>query len=205
MGHTLSHSDVGGYTMIDHKYFKYYRSKELLLRWLELGAFAGVIYRTHFGSVMNTPSVQVWDDEETIGHFARFSRVFAHLAPYRSYLMAEAERKGYPVVRPLFLHYLDDPLALQLTSEFLVGEDLLVAPVLDSGRSNIRVYLPWNRGGWKHVWSGRVYGESSISPNGLWIMIEAPLGQPPVFYRPNSRFASIFASMAKIRAKPQEQ
>jgi len=194
---------VGGYTFIDHKYFKYYRSKELLLRWLELGAFLGAVYRTHFGSVMNTPSAQVWDDEETISHFARFSRIFAHLAPYRSSLMAEAERKGYPLVRPLFLHFPNDPLSLRLTNEFLLGEDLLVAPVLDSARSTIRVYLPYSRGGWKHVWTGRVYGEGNIgaSGNGQWILIEAPLGKPPVFYRPNSRFASIFSSMAKVKAK----
>jgi alpha-glucosidase (family GH31 glycosyl hydrolase) len=37
-GYSLEHSDIGGYTAIDNPVLRYHRSKELLLRWIELGA-----------------------------------------------------------------------------------------------------------------------------------------------------------------------
>src|SRR5829696_3900802 len=59
-GYSLQHSDIGGYTAIDELLFKYHRSKELLLRWIELGAFT-TVFRTHEG---NIPEVnhQIYSD-----------------------------------------------------------------------------------------------------------------------------------------------
>jgi sulfoquinovosidase len=186
MGNSLSHSDVGGYTMIDHILFKFFRPRELLFRWIELGAFAGAIFRSHLGSFMTTPSAQIWDDDESIAHYARFTRIFALLAPYRRALMHEALVKGYPLVRPLLLHFPGDPTAVLMWQQFLLGEDLLVAPVLDPGRSRMRVYLPAVEGGWVDVWTNALHGKDGTA--GEWVMVSAPLGQPPVFYRYNSRF-----------------
>lgn len=195
-GHSLTHSDIGGYTMIDHAVFKYFRPRELLWRWIELGAFAGVVFRTHLGSFMHTPSAQVWDDTATIAHFSRFARIFGALARYRRHLMAEAEQLGWPVVRPLLLHFPEDPVAPLLSLQFLLGEDLLVAPVLDPGRSSARAYLPAVEGGWVHVWTSRLYGKGDSS--GEWAVVAAPLGQPPVFYRAESRFRDVFEQIATI-------
>jgi alpha-glucosidase (family GH31 glycosyl hydrolase) len=68
-GYSLEHSDIGGYTAIDHPLLKYHRSKELLMRWSELAAFT-VVFRTHEG---NRPEVnhQIYSDEETFRHFSR--------------------------------------------------------------------------------------------------------------------------------------
>jgi sulfoquinovosidase len=199
VGHSLSSSDVGGYTMIDHKAFKFFRSKELLLRWVELGAFLGVFYRTHLGSFMHTPSAQVWDDAESMAHLARFGKAFAALAPYRAQLMAQAAAKGHPVVRALFLHYPDDAVAYTLTQQFLLGPDLLVAPVLDPGRTTTKVYLPREAEGWRHVWSQELYagkgegkGEGEGEGEGEWVTVPSPMGAPPVFYRVGSEFAALF-------------
>lgn len=65
-GYSLEHSDVGGYTALDNPPFRYHRSKELLMRWIELGAFAAV-FRTHEG---NIPEVnhQFYSDGETLRH-----------------------------------------------------------------------------------------------------------------------------------------
>ena len=95
-GHTLSHSDIGGYTMKTFEHtilypLEYLRSKELLLRWAELSAFSDVIYRSHMGS--DPPkSAQIWDDEETIIHFKNFTNIFIELAPYKRELMNLAEQ-----------------------------------------------------------------------------------------------------------------
>ena len=196
-GHALSSSDVGGYTMINHALFKFFRPKELLLRWLELGAFLGVFYRTHLGSFIHTPSAQVWDDEETMGHLARFGKVFAALAPYRRGLMATAAERGHPVVRALFLHYPDDPVAYTLTQQFLLGAELLVAPVLDAGRTSTKVYLPGEAQGWRHVWSQEAYG---VGGSGQWVTVPSPMGAPPIFYRVGSEFAELFDGLRAVVA-----
>ncbi len=191
VGHSLSHSDVGGYTMIDHALFKFFRSRELLFRWVELGAFAGVLYRTHLGSFMHTPSAQVWDDAASIAHFARFGRVFALLAPYRQVLMQQAATRGYPVVRPLFLHFPGEQTTYEISQQFLLGPDLLVAPVVDPGKTTWRVYLP---GGvaWQHLWTGQVYEPEQESVVGQWVTVPAALGEIPVFYRVGSHFTDEF-------------
>lgn len=180
VGNTISSHDIGGYTMIDHAVFKFYRSKELLLRWIELGAFSGAVYRTHYGSVMNTPSAQAWDDLESINHLKKFATLFSLLAPYRQSLMQQAEAFGYPLVRSTFLHFPDDPVAPTLIYQYLFGEEMLIAPVLDPGKTSIKVYFPPVVGGWVHLWTGKAYGSEE---KGIWSLVEAPLGRPPVFYQ----------------------
>jgi hypothetical protein len=66
-------------------------------------------------------------------HLARFAKVYKGLASYRKSLVAESAEKGYPVARHLFLHYPGDPNTHELRYQFLLGPDLLVAPVLDKG------------------------------------------------------------------------
>jgi alpha-glucosidase (family GH31 glycosyl hydrolase) len=173
-GYSLQHSDIGGYTAIDNPLLRYHRSKELLLRWIELAAFTAV-FRTHEG---NIPEVnhQVYSDQETLEHFVRFARIYAAWKPYRTELVREASEKGLPVVRHPYLHYPDDPEVLNLRYQFMVGAGLMVAPVLDPGTDTVEVYLP--AGGWVHLWSGDGYG----SPDrGVHETIPAPIGEPAVF------------------------
>ena len=49
-GHSLTHSDIGGYTQVP---FIHIRSKELLLRWIEISTFGSAIFRTHIGSLLS--------------------------------------------------------------------------------------------------------------------------------------------------------
>ena len=179
-GFSLNHSDIGGYTGINNPLLHIYRSKELLLRWMELSAFSP-IYRTHEG---NTPdqNAQFYSDEETLAHFDRFAKVYAAWGFLRKRLVQYAGETGVPVVRPLFLHYPNDPQVYALSyQEFLVGPDLLVAPVLDPGQETVRVYLP--AGNWVHVWSATAYR----SPyQGQWVTVPAPSGQPGVFVKEGS-------------------
>ena len=53
--------------------------------------------------------------------------------PYLYDLFYQGEQTGLPVMRPLVLHYPKDPETYNLNGEFLVGENLLVAPVLEQG------------------------------------------------------------------------
>ena len=174
-GFTLVHSDTGGYTTIDNPLQDSHRSPELLMRWAELSAFTPVL-RTHEGNLPDR-NAQPWD-EPVVAHFARMAKVFQALAPYRQALVEEAAALGHPVARPLFLQYPEDAVAQQLTfQEFLLGTELLVAPVLDPGRDQVRVYLP--AGGWVHLWTGQPVA-------GGWQTVQAPLGKPAVFFRQGS-------------------
>ena len=98
----LHHSDIGGYTSLHGNK----RSKELLMRWAEMGAFTPMM-RTHEG---NRPDdcFQFDGDEEALEHLARMSNVYVTMAPYIRSLVEENARRGIPVQRPLFMHYEED-------------------------------------------------------------------------------------------------
>ncbi|WP_086607116.1 alpha-glucosidase [Erythrobacter donghaensis] len=181
VGNAFSHSDVGGYTSL----FGNIRTPELLLRWYELGAFSPV-YRTHEG---NRPdeNLQIDSTAELIEGFVRCSRIHAHLASYVQHLVAEARATGLPAQRALFLHYPDDRQSFTIQDQYLYGADMMVAPVIEAGAVMRKVYLP--DGDWRHLWSGADYAPG-------WHDVSAPIGQPPVFYRPESAFASLFAGVA---------
>ena len=190
-GFTLVHSDTGGFGSVGISLPKVkailpegkrvpviVRSKELLLRWMELNAFTPV-FRTHEGvDPLNT--VQYYSDPDTFAHLKRFAKVYKAWGFYRKQLVAEAARTGHPVMRHPFLHYPDDPRTYSLRYQFLLGTELMVAPVLDQGADHVRVYLP--AGQWTHLWTGETVGSAA----GMWKEISAPLGKPAVFYRQGS-------------------
>lgn len=181
VGNAFSHSDVGGYTSL----FGNVRSEELLLRWYELGAFSPVM-RTHEG---NRPddNLQIDSTPALIAGFVHWSRVHAQLAPYVQHLVHDAQASGLPAQRALFLHYPEDRETFTLQDQYLYGADLMVAPVIEAGADMRKVYLP--EGSWRHLWSGR-----DVAPG--WHDVPAPIGEPPVFYRPGSAFADLFRSLA---------
>ncbi len=183
-GHGLHHSDIGGYTTL----FEMKRSKELLMRWCEFCAFTPMM-RTHEG---NRPddNWQFDHDVETIRQFARMSQVFSSLKPYIKQAVALNAQSGLPVMRPLFLHYEDDAHTYSLKYQYLFGRDLLVAPVHEEGRTDWTLYLPQDS--WINLWTGERHS------GGAEVTIAAPMGQPPVFYRADSEWAELFASLRTL-------
>jgi len=181
-GFSISHSDTGGYTSFQSfllKTFKegFSRSKELLMRWLEMNAFTAIL-RTHEG---NQPAndVQIYTDDDTCRAFARWAKVYAALGNYRKTLIQEATTKGYPIVRHPLLHYPNDSKLYNLSAlgyEFMLGQEFLVSPILKPKAIEKNVYLPV--GEWVHLWSGQVFN----SEQGITVTIPASLGQPPVFF-----------------------
>lgn len=182
----LSHSDIGGYTSL----FGNVRTKEVFLRWAEMAAFTPVM-RTHEG---NRPeeNFQFYDDEECMGRLARLVDVYAMLAPYIKTLVSENAARGIPVQRPLFLHYEADAACYDIQYEYLLGQDVLVAPVYLAGRTEWEVYLPGDQ--WVHIWSGREYGA------GVHV-IPAKLGDTPAFYKKGSAFAPLFEEIRRKHGK----
>lgn len=183
-GYAYNHSDIGGYTTITNPIADYHRGEELLIRWMELNAFS-VVYRTHEGNQPDN-NVQFYSNETTLDAFARNAAIYMAWEFYRDDLVAEAAATGLPVVRHPFIHYPDDPNVYDLRYEqFLAGDQLLVVPVLDPETDTVDAYLP--AGEWVHVWSGDVYD------GGMTVTVDAPLGQPAVFYPVGSEVGETFA------------
>lgn len=68
---------------------------------------------------------------ESLSQFAYFSKLYKALAPYRKYLIKEANENGWPLTRHLVLYYPHDPIVRQITfNQYLLGASLLVAPTL---------------------------------------------------------------------------
>jgi alpha-glucosidase len=190
-GFSFNHSDIGGYTTINNPVMNYHRSKELLMRWMELNAFTS-IYRTHEGNLPDA-NVQFYTDNDTLQQFSRFAKVYAAWEPYRRQLVQEAAASGLPVVRHPFIHYPSDPETYRIQNQqFMVGSEFMVVPVLDEGQLKVRAYLP--AGEWVHVWSGQRFGDIN---KGLYVEVDAPLGKPAVFHRAGSAAGEKFTSDLK--------
>ena len=185
-GYSLNHSDIGGYTTITHPIRNYHRSEELHMRWAELNAMT-VVFRTHEG---NRPAAnhQFHSTPKSLKHFVRCAKLYKAWAPYRKTLVKEASQRGWPVVRHPFLHFPEDKVIQSLSyQQFMVGSELMVAPVLDKNVETVKVYLP--KGRWRHLWSGKLSGNNST---GSWLTVAAPLGKPAIFYKANSKPGEAF-------------
>ena len=188
-GYGLHTCDAGGYTTLFHLH----RDEELLLRWLEFACFTPVI-RTHEGNRPDS-NVQLYDSERIIAAAARLSRLHDALLPYLAFCVSENTERSLPVMRPLFLADPDAPEAWdQKLYSYLLGPDVLVAPVVEAGADTRALWLP--SGEWIQLWSGERY-------TGGRVTVPAPLGQPPVFYRAASPFAPLFAELNAIQQNRQ--
>ena len=166
-GFGMSHFDAGGYTTI----MKMTREEELLLRWMEMSAFSPLM-RFHEG---NQPSrnVQFDSTDALLGQASRMSRIYASIGWYLKDLAAEYTETGHPAVRPLFYHC-DEKGSYTAKDEYMLGRDLLVAPVVEKGKTERTVFLP--EGSWIHLFTGTEY-------RGGTHQVNAPIGCPPVFVR----------------------
>ena len=182
IGNPFTHSDIGGYTSL----YGNIRTKELFERWLEMSVFTSIM-RTHEG---NRPSenFQFYNDNETMELMSRMTRIRQDLKPYISSLYHEAATKGYPLQRPLFMHYEKEQELYDIQYSYLFGSDMVVAPVLEEAQLQKEVYLPQDT--WVHLWTGKEFTGGSAT-------VEAKIGNPPVFYKKDSPFRELFETITK--------
>jgi len=89
--------------------------------------------------------------------------------------MREASETGVPAMRPLFLEFPEDPQTWGIQDQFLLGRDLLVAPVLREAQTERGVYLP--AGDWYDYWTGRPV------KGGRWTNAPVTLDSIPIYVR----------------------
>ncbi|MGA3072132.1 MAG: TIM-barrel domain-containing protein [Bryobacteraceae bacterium] len=146
---------------------------ELLTRWYQI-AFLTPFCRNH--AQRDAYDHEPWRFgayyEDIIRKYLKLRYRFL---PFLYTALEEAHRTGVPIFQPLLLNYQDDANTLAIDDEFMVGGDLLVAPILNPGSTGRLVYLP--KGTWFDYWTGRQIA------GGRMIHAEAPLETVPFYVR----------------------
>jgi alpha-D-xyloside xylohydrolase len=144
-------------------------TKEALLRWAEHTSLSMVL------QLGPGESKYPWNyDAATVATYTSLASLHQSIVPYLYSLLEDAEATGAPTIRPLPLAYPDDgDAASYADTEYLLGPDLLVAPVVKSGVTSRDVHVP--PGTWVSWWDGsKVTGPRTLT-------VAAPIGQPPLY------------------------
>ncbi|KAG0344478.1 hypothetical protein BG004_004450 [Podila humilis] len=125
-------------------------NEELCLRWHQLGALYPFA-RNH--NTLGASPQEAWVWPNTVLPAARQAlRIRYSLLPYYYTLFDRASRIGTPVWQPLFFQYSDDPVALKIEHQFLLGDAVMVSPALYRGQIQVKAYFPGN-GRWFDLWT----------------------------------------------------
>ena len=158
-------ADVGGF--LDNT------TPELLVRWMQMAAFTP-FFRNH--SNLGTISQEPWAFGAQVEDICRrFIELRQQLLPCLYGLLAGAHLHGHPIISPLSWHYQNDATAAATGDQFLLGSDLLIAPILRQGATARSVYLP--HGDWFDFWTGRRNRGSQH------VVAQAPLEIIPIYVR----------------------
>ncbi|RII35618.1 DUF4968 domain-containing protein [Clostridium chromiireducens] len=162
-------TDVGG--------FGHDCSEELLSRWVQVGTFTP-LFRNH--SAMGTRDQEPWAfDESTEEINKKYIKLRYKLIPYIYDSMWNCSKNGAPIIRPLLFNYQNDKNTYEINDEFLCGENILVAPVVEQGAKARIIYLPEGET-WVDYWTKEEYR------GGQYIIRETPLDICPIFIKGGS-------------------
>ncbi len=142
---------------------------ELFIRWTQFAAFTPLMI-VHMQSNKGP-----WDyGPQALDIYRTFARLHTRLYPYLDNAAREAAEFGKPIVRPMVWAFPDDAQAAEQRYQYMLGPDLLVAPMYQSG-THRSVYLP--AGVWIDYWTGwPVTGPATLE-------VEAPLDRMPLYVR----------------------
>jgi alpha-glucosidase len=105
----------------------------------------------------------------------KYLKLRYRLLPFLYTTLEESHRTGVPLFRPLLLNYEQDYNTINIDDQFMIGTELLVAPILKPDVTSRSVYLP--EGVWFDYWTGKKYSGPSV------IRVDAPLEVVPMFVR----------------------
>ncbi|GAB4579231.1 MAG: glycoside hydrolase family 31 protein [Anaerolineales bacterium] len=149
-GQPFTGPDIGG--------FSGEPGAELFVRWFQMAAFMP-FFRVH--SAKGTSPREPWVyGEDVVGICREFMKLRERLLPYLYTLAWEASQTGAPLNRPLFWLESDNPELWDTDDVFLLGDDLLIAPVLEPGAKLRRIPLTPDR--WYNFWREDVLDESDF-------------------------------------------
>ncbi|MCX2742612.1 DUF4968 domain-containing protein [Mangrovivirga sp. M17] len=161
------HSDAGGFTFVEEK------DPELYTRWVQFAAFSP-IFRPH--ADQSAPAEPVMWSEDVQKNVKPFVELRYELLPYNYTMAWENTTTGMPLMRPMFIEYPSIPDTLQ--TQYMWGDDFLIAPILNPGVKNRKVYLP--EGEWYNYWTDEKLN------GGKWIDVSVTMENIPVFVKGGS-------------------
>ena len=143
-------TDIGGFYGADIRsdYFK-----ELIVRWFQYGLFCPVM-RLHGSRIRHfepTPGLkepsgdpnEIWSfGEENLPLLKELILTREKLRPYIKAQADTASQKGYPIMRPMYFEYPDDEICYSLDSQYMFGDDIIFAPIVERGQTVKKVYIP---------------------------------------------------------------
>jgi alpha-glucosidase len=164
-GVSMVGSDVGG--------FNGSANGELFTRWMQAASLMP-FFRTH--TSINTPPQEPWSFGQPYEVINRVTIELRYkLLPYLYSVVAQSKEYGWPIVRPLFMAEPDNPSIRAIDDAFMLGDALLVAPVLEAGAVRRSVYLP--AGDWYDFWTNELFEGGQV------VNVPAPLERLPLFVR----------------------
>ncbi|WP_414636127.1 TIM-barrel domain-containing protein [Amycolatopsis sp.] len=175
-----------------------------MVRWFQYGVFCPPFRlhghrdpRTPFGPDMLGGQNEVWSyGEEALALIEQSLRPRERLRPYLAERMRVAHERGIPPMRPLFVDFPEDARTWTTEDQFMLGPDLLVAPVLFPGAASRAVYLPL--GDRVGAWTGETHHGGRV------ITADAPPERIPVFARASrTSWAETSRSGSLVRAVRQ--
>ncbi len=179
-------SEIGGFVTPDNQsdYFH-----ELMIRWYQYGVFTPV-FRTHG----NRPNNEAWTIGGDSYRYIRAAMLLRErLRPYIMEQMHLAASHGTPPMRPLCFDYEADANTHYIEDQFLLGPDLVVAPITEYQKRHRDVYLPSGTSWWD-AWTGQAL------EGGQALEASAPLAQIPVYVRssPQNLDLSLFQGLYRM-------
>lgn len=171
------HADAGGFAGGDN-------DEELYTRWLQFAAFTPVLrpHGTAIGKLdpnqLDIPSEAALHPEPYKSIVRRYINFRYSLLPYNYTLAYEQAKYGKPLVRPLFYENTADSNLYKAENEFMWGNNILVAPVIEKNAATRKLYLPGGK--WYNYFS------SQIVPGNQWITEDVTLNNIPLFIKEGS-------------------
>ena len=157
--------DIGG--------FEQKANAEVYKRWCAFGLLSSHS-RLHGASSYRVPWLF---DQEAVDVLRYFTRLKLSLMPYLYRAAVQAHQEGTPVLRAMLLEFPDDPACDTLDRQYMLGDNLLVAPVFSSD-GGVVYYVPAGR------WTNILDGKAIQGPR--WVRETHSVMSLPLLARPNS-------------------
>lgn len=168
-------------------------SEELFIRWMEMGPFIP-IFRNH--SNMYTRRQEPWAFGPRAEKIAKKSIELRYeLLPYIYDLYYISHKEGLPIFRPMIMEYEKDMNLLNMREQFMLGENMLVAPVLYEGERSKTVYLP--KGSWFN------YFTMEKLQGGKWYKLPCELDEILVFVKEGSIIPTYNKKFRNVKERPK--
>ncbi|EJT6152122.1 glycoside hydrolase family 31 protein [Clostridium perfringens] len=168
-------------------------SEELFIRWMEMGPFIP-IFRNH--SNMYTRRQEPWAFGPRAEKIAKKSIELRYeLLPYIYDLYYISHKEGLPIFRPMIMEYEKDMNLLNMREQFMLGENMLVAPVLYEGERSKTVYLP------KGIWFN--YFTMEKLQGGKWYKLPCELDEILVFVKEGAIIPTYNKKFRNVKERPK--